>query len=110
MRVTFDEQPSDQDLQHFGVKGMKWGVRRKIYKAMAKDRNLKDKQDKEFWNMANGQSKTMKRYLRLGVKRYANAKKLRDLVAENNDQTTLSPKYKEAVEQGRAYFDKYIKQ
>lgn len=28
MKVTFDEPPSSQDLIHFGIKGMKWGVRR----------------------------------------------------------------------------------
>lgn len=28
MRVTFDEEPTTEDLEHFGVKGMKWGVRR----------------------------------------------------------------------------------
>lgn len=28
MKVTFDEAPSPQDLAHFGIKGMKWGVRR----------------------------------------------------------------------------------
>lgn len=28
MIVTFDEQPTEEDLEHFGIKGMRWGVRR----------------------------------------------------------------------------------
>lgn len=28
MIVTFDEQPTEEDLEHFGIKGMKWCVRR----------------------------------------------------------------------------------
>lgn len=29
MQVTFDEEPTTEDLEHFGIKGMKWGVRKK---------------------------------------------------------------------------------
>lgn len=47
MRVTFDEQPSDQDLQHFGVKGMKWAavgatVAHRVTSQIAEDNYIKN--------------------------------------------------------------------
>lgn len=43
MRVTFDEEPTAEDLEHFGVKGMKWGVRRRSKNANYRDSLIKTK-------------------------------------------------------------------
>lgn len=40
MRVTFDEEPTPEDLEHYGVLGMKWGHRRV---RVAQDKALKAK-------------------------------------------------------------------
>ena len=49
MRVTFDEEPTPEDLEHYGVLGMKWGHRRvqvaqaKAAKASKVRKSLKSK-------------------------------------------------------------------
>lgn len=42
MRVTFDEEPTPEDLEHYGVLGMKWGHRR-VQVAQAKAAKAKSK-------------------------------------------------------------------
>lgn len=44
MYAIFTEQPSEEDLEHFGVKGMKWGVR----KAVETSGLSRHKQGKEY--------------------------------------------------------------
>lgn len=42
MRVTFDEEPTPEDLEHYGVLGMKWGHHR-VQVAQAKAAKAKSK-------------------------------------------------------------------
>lgn len=51
MRGTFVEV-SDDELLHYGVKGMKWGVRKEEYKAM--DRQQKKKTREEYYQTPEG--------------------------------------------------------
>lgn len=102
MQVSFYEQPTKEDLEHFGVKGMKWGVRR-IDRAIKRDTKLRRKQNQEFGRMLQGSSKNMHRYLKLGAKRAATVKKLEALVEKYGNEPTSSKRVQEAVSAGKEY-------
>ena len=34
---------TDEDLMHYGIKGMKWGVRKEVYNSSSRSRKKRDK-------------------------------------------------------------------
>lgn len=70
MRVTFDEEPTPEDLEHYGVLGMKWGHHRvraaqaKVSKAQSKLNNAQKgtkSYDRAKTNLAKAKTKAANR-------------------------------------------------
>lgn len=71
MRINTQEATSDEILEHFGVKGMKWGVR----KARRDERRLK-KANKQAKKALRTARRMEKEYKRTNPKEYYNGKRI----------------------------------
>lgn len=71
MRINTQEASSDEILEHFGVKGMKWGVR----KARRDERRLK-KANKQAKKALRTARRMEKEYKRTNPKEYYNGKRI----------------------------------